>query len=121
MCYASSHRYRANGDEMIRFLFRLVGIVIFAAAFVALVIDGARSIAASEITVTPLQPVVEALDPGVLIRAQTAAEGHSVSWIWDPAALWLLAQPTFAVLGVLALLLLVIGRKPRPPLGLKPV
>ena len=96
-----------------RFLLRVIGVVLVAAGFVALVVDGARSIASNEIVMTELGRALFMLDPGALNGAQAAVQRYVAPWLWDPAAIWVLAQPTFAVLGVLGLLFLLLGRRGR--------
>ncbi len=59
---------------MIRFLFRFVGLWILAGGFVALVLDGVRSIASSEIVTTPLGVTWLATSPDSLARFQGFVE-----------------------------------------------
>ena len=99
---------------MIRFLFRLLGFLILAAGFVALVIDGTRSIAAGVITLTPVETTWTSASPETLASARAsvgAAQG---------ALDWLVAQPTCAVLGVIGVLFMLIGRRRRRKIGVAP-
>ena len=105
---------------MIRFFIRMCGLFVFAAAFVALVIDGSRSIAANALLVTPLADVLAVLFPGM--AEQTGASLQQTGMPVLRAALeWFTACPTYLILGPLGLLLMLAGRKRRPPLGLKPL
>jgi hypothetical protein len=101
---------------MIRFVLRFCGLLLFAAAFVALVIDGSRTIAAGTLLLTPSSALVDVLMPGTPARWEQAS-----GWIWHGGLEWLLRQPTYSILGPLGLALMLLGRKRRPPLGLKPV
>jgi hypothetical protein len=101
---------------MIRFLFRFVGFLILAAAFAALVYDGMKTIAGSEIHLTSLQTTWTNLHPASLQTLQPTLERHA-AWLWDPFMANVLAAPTFLVLGVIGSLLLLIGRKKRPLIG----
>ncbi|MFJ5486185.1 hypothetical protein ACIKTA_00420 [Hansschlegelia beijingensis] len=102
---------------MIRFLLRLLGFLILAGAFVALVIDGARSIAAGAISFTPLQATWSAAFPsGIEKTRQFFDETLRAVWVFDAVA----AQPTFAVLGVLGILLMLLGRRRRRLVGVTP-
>lgn len=97
---------------MIRFLFRFVGLWVLAGAFVALVLDGVRSIASSEIVTTPLGVTWLSVSPGSLTRFQVFVEGTLSSPVWEYLVVPVLGAPLFAVLGVAGALLLLIGRRP---------
>lgn len=94
---------------MIRFIFRFIGLWLVAGAFVALVIDGTRTIAASRLVITPFRDTWMALHPTSLEALQKNVSGA----FWDPVAVNLLAAPFWAVVGVLGILFLVIGRPRR--------
>lgn len=96
---------------MIRFLFRFVGLWVFAGAFVALVLDGVRSIASSEIVTTPLGVTWLATSPATLTRFQSFVESTFSPAVWERLAVPVLGAPLFVVLGVAGLLLLLIGRR----------
>lgn len=91
---------------MFTILIRLVGYLMLAGAFVALVVDGTRSIAASSLTLLRLSDALDRLAP----KAQPALQAwlqQASPVLWDPVALRLLAVPlSFALLvvGVLAVL-----------------
>lgn len=102
---------------MIRFLFRLVGFLILAAAFAALLYDGTKTIAGSEIYFTPLGQTWSAVHSNSLQLLQPAIERHVAVWLWDPVMLSILTAPTWLVLGILGALLILIGRKKRPLIG----
>ncbi|TCK30496.1 hypothetical protein EV667_0586 [Ancylobacter aquaticus] len=97
---------------MIRFLFRFVGLWVLAGAFVALVLDGVRSIASSEIVTTPLGVTWLAVSPDLLARFQAFVEGSVSVTAWEYLVVPVLGAPLFAVLGVAGALLLLIGRRP---------
>jgi hypothetical protein len=102
---------------MIRFLFRFVGLILLAAAFITLVIDGTKSIAASDVTLTPLGQYWNDIHSTSLQLLQPALERHVAEWLWDPVMLNIITAPAWLVLGILAALLMLIGRKKRPPIG----
>jgi hypothetical protein len=102
---------------MIRFLFRFVGLILLAAAFITLVIDGTKSIAASAVTVTPLGQYWNDIHSTSLQLLQPALERHVAEWLWDPVMLNIITAPAWLVLGILAALLMLVGRKKRPPIG----
>ena len=90
-----------------RFIVRLIGVILFAAAFVILVIDGTRSIAGNALYLSSLAESVRILWPmGVENVASTLGA------VWDPVGEWIFARPACLVLGVTGLLLMLIGRAP---------
>lgn len=102
---------------MIRFFLRFLGFLFLAGGFVALVLDGARTIAADRLRVTPLQETWIDWHSASFQQVQPAIERAVAPWVWDPVILSLLAAPTCLVLGVLGALLLLAGRKRRAPIG----
>lgn len=94
---------------MIRFLFRFVGFWLLAGGFVALIVDGTRSIAASTLTFTATGDAWYALAPDSLDHVEASARGAS-QFLWDYALAPVLNAPFFGVLMVLGVLLLLIGR-----------
>jgi len=102
---------------MIRFLLRLLGFLILAGGFVALVIDGARSIAAGAFSFTPLQASWNAASPSTLENTRGFFdETLHAGGAFDVVA----AQPTFVALGVLGVLLMLLGRRRRRLVGVAP-
>lgn len=100
-----------------RFLARAVGYILLAAGFIGAVIDGARSIANSELMLTPLgETAFRALGERYLLL-QPAIERHVHPLLWDPLVLNLTLLPGFAVALVLGVLFLWLGRPPEEPIG----
>lgn len=95
-------------EKMIRFLFRFLGFWIFAGGFVALVVDGTRSIAASDLVVTPARTAWTSLSPGTF-EATRAAISRVGGWLWPDLVAPLLDLPLFVLLAGLGLLLIAIG------------
>jgi hypothetical protein len=102
---------------MIRFLFRFLGLLLLAAAFITLVIDGTKSIAGRGLTVTPFGQYWNDIHSTSLQLLQPALERHVAEWLWDPVALNILTAPAWLVLGLLGAVLMLIGRKKRRPIG----
>lgn len=97
---------------MIRFLFRFVGYWVLAGAFVAAIIDGAKSIAESTLITTPLGQHFQQLAPSLLQRLEFGVQNNlGLPWLWDFVFVNILTWPSFAVLGIIALILLEIGRR----------
>jgi hypothetical protein len=102
---------------MIRFLFRFLGVLILAAAFILLVYDGAKSIADSRIYIYKLGQLWTDISASSLDSLKASAEAYLPVQVWDPVALTLLEQPAWLVLGVLGILSILIGRKKKPLIG----
>ena len=99
---------------MVRFLFRFVGYWLLAATLVLLVIDGARTIAETAFTFTSLGETWFRLAPTSLNQIQFAIEQHlGWPWLWDGLTRWVLVAPGWLVIGILAVLFLLVGRKRR--------
>jgi hypothetical protein len=102
---------------LLRFLSRLIGFFLLSAAFVALVIDGTRSIAAGEFMATPLGATAFWLFPTKFPILQPAVERHLHPWLWDPLLVNLLLAPGWAILGALGFLLFAAGLRRAPREG----
>jgi hypothetical protein len=102
---------------MIRFAFRFIGLWALAAAFVWLVIDGTRSIASNAISVTKLGTAWSDISPGSFEALQPAIDRHVPEWLGNSMMHALMEQPTFLVLGIVGVLLILLGRKPKPVIG----
>jgi hypothetical protein len=102
---------------MIRFLFRFVGLWLLAGAFVAVVIDGTRSIGASRLVITPLGEAWAALHPASAESLQAAVERNLPPWFWEHVAIYILYAPIWTLLGGIGVLLVVLGRPRSPQVG----
>ena len=102
---------------MIGFIARFVGLWLIAGALVALVVDGTKTIAASELTVTAFGKAWYDLSPTTLMAAQMfvqqTVETYIGHWLWDPLIQWILMLPAWLVLGLLGAWLVYAGRKRR--------
>lgn len=92
-----------------RTLFRFVGFWLLAAAFIALVLDGTRSIADAHLVLTPLGESWHALHSNSLQLLQPAIERHITPLLWDPVMLAILNTPTWVVLGLIGVAFTLIG------------
>lgn len=96
---------------MIRFLLRFLGMWLLAGGFVALVLDGTRSIASSALILTPLGTAWATISPASLARLQALAEQMLPGGLWSTIGGPLLGAPLCAVLAALGLLLMLLGRR----------
>ncbi len=98
---------------MIRFLFRAAGLLSLAAAFILLIYDGTKSIAGNMIYLTKVEDLWVALSaPGLQVVQRQAAD-----WSLNPVVLPVLAAPSWVVLGIAGVLLILLGRKKKPLIG----
>lgn len=102
---------------MLRFLFRFIGLWLLAGAFVALIVDGTRSISAARIVIMRTGDAWETLHPASFDAMRAWIELHLPMWAWNPVALGVLLTPLWIVLGILGLLLVLAGRKRAHPIG----
>lgn len=98
---------------MVAFVLRTVGLIVFAAAFIALVADGIKSLAADHVVVTPLAQTWSSLDPASLTAAETLVKTRMLAYLWDPILVTVLGWPAFAVGGVIGIAMMIVGRKRR--------
>ncbi|MEO1066387.1 MAG: hypothetical protein AAFW47_03305 [Pseudomonadota bacterium] len=97
---------------MFRALFRFVGYGLLLLAFVALILDGVAILATGETRFMSAGRSWTDISPTTLNQVQFAIQEHlGLVWAWDTIGLWILLQPTFAVLGVLGLFFCLLGRR----------
>ena len=101
-----------------RFLLRLIGYLCVAAGFVALVIDGARSIANDGLRFTSVSDVLVAAVQERYQLIQPAIERNIHPWLWDPLLLTVLRAPLAAAALLLGFALLWLGRRPPETIGI---
>jgi hypothetical protein len=96
---------------MFRFLARVVGFLLVAAAFLVAVVDGTRAIGSGAWRPVKVGDIWNAIDTSSLQLAQAAVERHIAAFLWDPVALAVLTAPAFAVFGGLGVVLMLLGRR----------
>jgi hypothetical protein len=100
---------------MIRFLLRTLGVLIAAGGFVALIIDGVKSLANSTPVLTPLGQTGFQLLGERYLQIQPALERNIHPMLWDPVLLNLMQLPASAIGFVIGFFLLWCGQPPRDP------
>ena len=101
---------------MLHFLARLLGLAFMAGGFVALVYDGARSIANNGPRITSVSDVIVTLFKDKAGALQTGVEG-AAPWLWHVLGLPLTLAPASLVGLVLGAFLLWLGQPGREPIG----
>lgn len=103
--------------SLIRLLLRFVGFVLLVAAFVALIYDGTKTLAGSQVMITP----VDATWANIHAASLEAAHAWLKATMPAAAAGWIESYvfklPASLLLGVLGALLMLLGRKPKPLIG----
>ena len=102
---------------MFRFLFRFIGLWLLAGGFIALVIDGTRSITGGRIVIMPMVEAWLVIHPASLEWLKTMIERDLSPRLWDPVFLYVLYAPLWVVLGAVGAVLVVLGRRRPRPIG----
>ncbi|HZD88717.1 MAG TPA: hypothetical protein VE224_01345 [Pseudolabrys sp.] len=106
---------------MIRFLFRFLGLICLAAAFVLVVYDGTKSIAGNHLYFMSVQAFWQTLNAGSLQNFVQDTKPLLVPYaggvLWDPGVLGVLAAPAWSFFGVFGILFLLLGRRKKPLIG----
>jgi hypothetical protein len=102
---------------MIRSLFRFLGLVCLAAGFIFFIYDGTKSIADSTIHITKLAQTWSDIHQNSLLLAKPLIEQKLAPWLWNPFIQTILDQPTWVVLGILGMVLILSGRRKKPLIG----
>ncbi|HEX8665584.1 MAG TPA: hypothetical protein VF744_16320 [Beijerinckiaceae bacterium] len=102
---------------MFRFLARFAGLLLIAAGFVGLVVDGTRSIANGGLSFTPLGEVAFRLFPKSFPLIEPAVTRHVHPWLWDPILLNVFLLPASVLGFLLGALLIWLGQKREEPIG----
>ena len=102
---------------MIRFMLRFLGLLCLAAGFILIIYDGTKSIAGSGMAITSVRTLWETVNAASLQSLRPLIEGYIGALAWDPVFVSFLLAPSWAVLGLLGIVLIVLGRKRRPLIG----
>ncbi len=101
---------------MFRFVLRLMGFLLLAAAFAAVIVDGTRSIAARQLLPYSFEDTATWMFPTKLAAVRLAFD-HGALLALRPLMTGVLSMPTWLITGSLGLLLLFVGRRPPPKIG----
>jgi hypothetical protein len=103
---------------MIRFLFRFLGLLTLAAAFILVVYDGVRFIANQTLELTSVGYVWASVHQSSLLLFQPAVERHVAPWLWQSLIQpYFLEQPASLFLMVIGAILILLGRRKKPLIG----
>jgi hypothetical protein len=103
---------------MIRFVFRFIGLLLLALAFILLVYDGTKSIADQSFKISKVGETWANIDQSSLLALQPVVERLIGAWFWQGIVQrYFLQQPAELVLGIIAAILILLGRKKKPLIG----
>lgn len=102
---------------MIRFLLRFIGLLCLAAAFILLIYDGMRSIVDSRLSITTTRTLWQLINAGSLAKLKPLIEPYAGGLLWDPAMVFILAAPSWSLLGLFGILFILVGRRKKPLIG----
>jgi hypothetical protein len=102
---------------MIRFLFRFIGIVLLALAFIFVIYDGMKSIASHMFYATRIEQFWVEVNGRSLQMLQETVERSTGAGMWRWVVEPILNQPVALVFGALSVVLILLGRKKRPLIG----
>jgi len=101
---------------MIRGFFRLIGLLLLAGGFVFMVYDGARWVADQNLKFTRFGQFWNDIHQSSQQVFRMWIE-NKAPWLWTSVVKAILEQPVFVVLGVLGILLMLLFRPRKPPIG----
>jgi hypothetical protein len=100
---------------MLRTLTRWIGYLMLAAAMALGIHDGARSVAISDLELTPLGTAAFWLLPRHFPILEPAVTRHVHPLLWDPVLLNFFLLPAVAIFFALGGIALYFGQRPRQP------
>lgn len=111
-------RLASPGDGgVIRLVLRFVGLMLLAGAFAAAVIDGARSLAAQQLTLTSMGLALDIAFPTKFPLLQPFVEKRLHPLLWDPFLIAILSVPAFVDMAALGGLVFYLLRPRAPVVG----
>jgi hypothetical protein len=101
----------------LKFIARSLGLLLIAAGFVGLVIDGTRSIVNNAVSFAPIGKVAGVIFPGSATGLDGSLAQRSYPWLWEPIATYGLQLPASLTGFIIGAFLLWLGQKPLEPIG----
>jgi hypothetical protein len=96
---------------------RFIGLICLAAAFILVIYDGTKSIAANALYLTSARTLWELINAASLAKLRPLLEPYAGGILWDPVMVSILSAPSWSLLGGFGILLLVFGRRKKPLIG----
>lgn len=102
---------------MFRFVLRSMAVVCLALAVIFAVLDGTRSVGASEFVTKPFLDIWARGAPELLGDVEALVTHYIGTMAWDSVFVPVLEQPGWLIFGVLSLLLYLAGYRREKPFG----
>lgn len=102
---------------MIRFVLRSFAVVFLAVAVIFAILDGARSVGASQLTTKPFLSMWADNAPETLTDAERLVAHYIGMEAWNVVFIPLLEQPGWLIFGALALMFYAMGYRRERPFG----
>jgi hypothetical protein len=96
---------------MLRFLVRAIGLFLLAGGFIALIVDGTRSLAGSGLYVASIDASLQTIAPAVYQSLEKTVLAHLPNFVWDPLIVHVLRVPVSAALLLLGGLCVILTHK----------
>ncbi|MDI7862838.1 hypothetical protein MRS76_12800 [Rhizobiaceae bacterium n13] len=100
-----------------RFFIRFLSLIALVVAVIAATIDSIQSVSASRLVLTSFGDAWLDASPTTLIISESFVERRMHPLAWELGIGWVLAQPAFAVMLTVSLLLWMLAYKRRPTAG----
>ncbi|HZH08997.1 MAG TPA: PetM family of cytochrome b6f complex subunit 7 [Microvirga sp.] len=100
-----------------KFLARSFGLLLVAAGFIGLVIDGTRSIVNHTVSFVSISSAVGTLFPGGPMGFEGQVAARTYPWLWDPFVSHVLQFPASVSAFLVGAMLIWLGQKPLEPIG----
>jgi len=102
---------------MLRLIIRFLGLLLLAGGFVALIVDGTRSLAGGRLMVTTLRKGATDLFPAAYKALQGSVEHNVSAFLWDPVIVTLLLVPISIAFGALGAAMILVSHKRHDHIG----
>ena len=103
---------------MFRFLFRFLGLLTLALAFICVVYDGGRFIFNNKLAILSVGDLWSLVHQSSLLLFQPAVERHVAPWLWQSVIQpFFLEQPAALYLVILGAIFVLLGRRKKPLIG----
>jgi len=96
---------------MLGFLLRVIGLLLLAGGFIALVVDGTRSLAGSSLYVTSIDAALQSMTPAAYQSLEKTILAHLPPFVWDPLLVHLMRVPLSGALLALGALCVLLTHK----------
>ena len=120
LCHCDKTHYIFSSVQRgipLKFVARSLGLLLIAAGFIGLVIDGTWSIVNNAVSFAPIGKVAGLLFPGGMAGLEGSIAQRGYPWLWDPIVTNFLQMPASLTGFAIGALLMWIGQKPLEPIG----